>query len=164
MSRVRAGRRHWLWSVTGLAVVLVGCGGTRPIPLRDLENSPSSYAGHIVTVRGCYYHGTERILLQPCTKPQPGEVAWVISRMELEEMAKTIPGYSTGALGYERPSAREKELARQLSGLPRGALAEVDLRGELHSSSSFEYGIDPGYRYQFVVHRVLRVSPRSPSR
>lgn len=115
----------------------------------------------MVTVRGCYSRGFERVLLWPCTEPRRDELAWVTSRKQLEETARAVPGFREGALAYERPSARERDLDLQLLKLPTGAIAEVDLRGELHTSSGFDYGIEPGYRHEFVVHRVLRVVPQA---
>jgi hypothetical protein len=99
-------------------------------------------------------------LLQPCTETKPEEVAWVVSRSQLEEMAKSVPGYDAGLARLERPSAKELELDRQLAKLPDGVSVEVLLRGELRSSMRPEFGISPGYRHEFIVHRVLAVSPR----
>ncbi len=156
-------RALWISLAVSLVAGLVGCGGTKPIPLRDLERAPSKYAGRIVTVQGCYHNGPETSLLQPCTDPQPGEVVWIVSRGQLESAGKAVPGYSAGAVKYERPSAREDQLAQQLARLPNGVFAEVHLRGEFRSSSDQEYGTAPGYRHEFVVHRVLGVSPRDSS-
>jgi hypothetical protein len=153
-------RALWNWLVTSLVAGCMACSGTKPIPLRDLERSPSRYAGRIVTVQGCYHNGPESSLLQPCKEPQRNEVVWIVSRGQLESTAKAVPGYSAGAVKYERPSAREEQLAQQLVLLPNGALAEVQLRGEFRSSTRPEYGTAPGYRHEFVVHRVLTVSPR----
>lgn len=156
-------RRLWLWFAMCFVVGLMGCSGTKPILLRDLERTPSDYAGRIVTVQGCYHNGPETTLLQPCTDPRPDEVVWVVPRRQLEDAAKAVPGYSAGAVKYERPSAKEDQLAQQLAGLPNGAFAEVELRGEFRSSPRREYGIAPGYKHEFVLHRVLSVSQRTSS-
>lgn len=152
-----------IWLVASLVAGCVACSDTKPIPLRDLESSPSRYAGRIVTVQGCYHNGPETSLLHPCTEPQRDEVAWVVSREQLENTAKAFAGYPAGAVPYERPSAREKQLDQQLVQLPNGAVVEVHFRGEFRSSANPEYGTPPGYRHEFVVHRVLKVSPRDSS-
>jgi hypothetical protein len=160
---IRNERRLWLWLVAGIAAAAVGCGGIQTISLRELERTPSVYGGQVVTVAGCYHNGPETTLLQPCAEPKPDEVVWVISRSQMENTAKSVPGYATESAKYERPSAKEEARAQQLSKLPNGVFAEVRLRGEFQSSSGPTYGTSPGYRYQFVVHRVLSVSPTRQS-
>lgn len=159
--------RHFrvsVWLVASLFVTHTACSSAGTVSLRDLERDPSSRAARMVTVLGCYHNGPETTVLLPCTQPRPEEVVWVVSRSQLENTAKSVPGYAAGSMKLERPSAKEMELAQQLSQLPDGVVAEVLLRGEFRSSSNPEFGISPGYRYEFVVHRVLSVSPRWPSR
>lgn len=148
------------WLAAALFALSVGCRGTTSVTIRELERAPSNHTGRLVTVRGCYHNGVESTLLQPCSDPKPDEVVWVLSRHQLEDTAKAVPGYAVGALRPEHPSPREIRLAEQLSQLPNGAFAEVVMRGEFRASSRAEFGRSPGYRYEFVVHRVLSVSTR----
>jgi hypothetical protein len=156
--------RLWLWLAAGFVAGFVGCGDRQTVSVRDLERSPSNYGARVVTIRGCYHNGPETTLLQPCEEPTPDEVVWLVSRRQLENTAKAVPGYATGSATYERPSAKEDALAQQLSKLPNGVSAEVRLRGEFQASSSPIYGTSPGYRYQLVVHRVLSIAPGPSSR
>jgi hypothetical protein len=157
-------RRLFLWLTAGLLGVYVACSGTGEVSIRELERSPSDYVGRVVTLRGCYHNGPERTLLQPCSGARPEEVVWVVSRDQMEETANHIPGYSTGLMKPERPSAKEVQLNQQLSRLPDGIFVEVLLRGEFRSSVHPEFGTSPRYRYVFILHRVLSVSPRSSLR
>jgi hypothetical protein len=145
--------------VAGIVAGSVGCGDNRTISVRDLERAPAHYEGQVVSVDGCYHNGPEATLLQPCAEPKPDEVVWVVFRSQLENTAKSVPGYATGSTKYERPSAKEDALAQQLSNLPNGVFSEVRLRGEFQSSSGRVFGTSPGYRHQLVVHRVVSVSP-----
>lgn len=148
-----------LWFAVGLATASMGCSRTHGISLRDLERDPAP-TGRVVTVNGCYHNGRESTLLQPCVEPNQEEVAWVVSRHQLEEMAKSVPGYDAGIARFERPTAQEEELERQLARLPDGASAEVVVRGELRPSPTRSYGSQLSHRFEFILHRVLRVSPR----
>ena len=147
------------WLAAGFVVASLGCGHNHGISLRDLERSPAN-AGQVVRVNGCYHNGRESTLLQPCAEPKQDEVACVVSRRQLEEIAKSVSGYDAGIAPFERPSAHEEELDRQLAKLPDGVSAEVVLRGELRSSPRRDFGTPPGCRFEFILHRVLSVSPR----
>jgi hypothetical protein len=153
------GLRLWLWLVGGIVVTAVGCGNTSTVLLRDVERTPSAYARRVITIAGCYHNGPESTLLQPCADPKPGEVAGVVFRSQLQDAAKHVPGYDAGLVKYEQPSSKEEAIARELSQLPNGAFAEVQLRGEFQVSPGPAYGTPPGYRYQVVVDRVLSASP-----
>ena len=159
MLTMRGPSRPWLWLVASVVAGSVGCGDHRTISVRDLERALAHYEGQVVSVDGCYHNGPETTLLQPCVEPKPEEVVWVVFRSQLERTAQSVPGYSTGSTKYERPSAKEDALAQQLSTLPNGVFTEVQLRGEFQSSSGRVFGNAPGYRHQFIVHRVVSVSP-----
>jgi hypothetical protein len=154
--------RLWLWLAAGILTVAVGCGTTPSVSLRELERTPSVYQGRVITIAGCYHNGPESTLLQPCDQPKPGEVAWVVFRSQLENAAKSVPGYDIGSAKYERPSSKEDAIGRELSRLPNGAFVEVRIRGEFQAASGAVYGAPPGYRYQVVIHRVLSTSPTGP--
>jgi len=139
--------------------VCIACDPNREVSLRELERRPDRHKGRLVTLQACYHNGLEGALLQPCEEPRPEEVAWIVSRSQIENTAKEVPGYAFGPLKYERPSSEEEALARQLSRLPDGAFVQVRLRGEFEASPKATYGIAPGYLYQVVVHRVLSVTP-----
>ncbi len=154
-------RSHlWLWLVLPALVLCVACQRRDAISVRDAEQDPSGQRGRLISVHGCYHNGPESALLQPCAEPKREEVVWVISRTQLENTAKAIPGYAMGSAERESPSAQERTLADRLAGLSDGVFAEVVLRGELRSSPTFEFGPSPGYRHEFIVHRVLSVSSR----
>jgi hypothetical protein len=157
---MHACNRVLLWFAVSLFAANLGCHNTATITVRDLVREPTNHIGKIITVRGCYHNGPESTLLQPCTEPILEEVVWVVSHGQLENSAKWVPGYSAGSIKPERPSLEEQKLALQLSEMPDGKFAEVVLRGEFRSSLSPEFGHPPGYRFEFIVHRVLSVSPR----
>lgn len=153
-----------LWLVLASTLGGVGCSSNSEVSLREIERAPATYKGRLVTVRACYHNGPESTLVQPCEGPRRDEVAWFVSRAQLENAAKAVPGFVTGPLKYERPSPDEEALDQQLSRLPNGVVVEVLLRAEFEASLEPLYGPAPGYYYQLVVHRVLKVTPSAPPR
>ena len=149
-----------LWLGFAPLAFCFACRGDLGVSIREVERDPSRYTGRVITIRGCYHNGAESALLQPCSDPILEEIVWVISRNQLENSEKAIPGYSAGSVPIEAASASERRLAEGLSRLPDGVLAEVELRGEFRTSGRPDFGAGPGYRHEFVVHRVLKVVPR----
>jgi hypothetical protein len=154
------GNRQRLWFLVGLFAALWGCHRTPEVTVTDLVKNASGHDGKMVTVRGCYHNERESVALESCTQPRLEETVQILPYSQIENTAKSVPGYHGNMMRLERPSAQEQRLASQLAEMPNGVSAEVLLRGEFRFFSVSEFGHPPTHKYQLVVHRVLRVSSR----
>jgi hypothetical protein len=135
-----------------------------PITIDKLVEDASAYNGQIVTVSGCYFVGFEMEVLATCkTNPDPNwqeKAIWVEHYSLMEEQMKWFREHGMkGENPFKKPEAeisdKDQQMESRLSGSPKA----VVVLGEFQSSSSPNFGHLGKYRYQFILHHVLRIAP-----
>lgn len=147
-----------------LAIFLIflqlSCSKDKIIDVADLINNADQYNEQVITVRGCHYLGFELNIIGPCEKFNMKDGIWVEPYSLLEDQKKWLEGHYE--IPYQKPekepSDEEKSLYKLLRDKPEGAGRTLLFRGEFLSSTSPKFGHLGQYKYQFILHRVLKIA------
>ncbi len=156
--------RSWRWLPLLLLAFSPACHRDRGVNIRDVQRSPRSFTGRVITVQGCYLNLPEESLLMPCGDPKPQEVVMVTPRGDFDKAEMLKPGAAAGTVSAEFPTAEEEFLARELHRLPAGIAIQGIFRGEFRPAPGARLPRTAQAKYEFILHRVLQVAPLEGAR
>jgi hypothetical protein len=157
---IRMPNKIYLLLVALIIVFFSSCSKNQAIDIKDLLQNASQYNGQIITVKGCYFLGFELEIIGPCNDFKLDEGIWIEHYSQLEEMDKYLNNSATSL--YKKPERKPTVEEKQREVDLKGPAKSVVMRGEFQSSSSSQFGHLGKYRYQFIIHRVLKVAEFNP--